>query len=501
MPRPRLPFPAGSLAALATLLLAAPTFAQAPKQAPKEAPKGGPVSFIKDVAPIFKENCFACHDSKKRSGKYDMTSFEKLMAGGSNGEQIVPGKHAQSELVELISAAPNADRRMPPKDKGNPLSKDQAEVVKRWIDQGAKLDPGIDPKADLVRELRVRWTPPPAPAAYKYPTIVNALAFTPDNKQLVVGGHHELTVWNVADAKLLKRIHTRAERAYAMAFLPDGKLAVAGGRPGQEGDVRVFDINAGAGQTKDGVTLLDGVNDPKVMLKQLLDADDSVLCLAVSADGKKLAAGGCDRTVRVWDIAGGVANAKLEQAIENHADWVLGVAFSPDGKHLLTCSRDKTAKVWDLATKESVLTFPDHQNAVFGVAAKPDGKAGFSAGADKQLRMWNATGDGKQIRVLGGHGDEIYKLVAHPKLPLLVTCSADKTVKVWDANSGANTKTLPGMTDFVYAAAISPDGALVAAGAYDGEVKVWKVADGSVLKAWNASPGYTPPVPPAPPKK
>ena len=43
------------------------------------------------------------------------------------------------------------------------------------------------------------------------------------------------------------------------------------------------------------------------------------------------------------------------------------MAFAPDNKHLLTCSRDKTAKVWDLATKESVLTFPDHQNSVNGV--------------------------------------------------------------------------------------------------------------------------------------
>ena len=51
-----------------------------------------------------------------------------------------------------------------------------------------------------------------------------------------------------------------------MAFLPDGKLAVAGGRPGQEGDVRIYDLNA-KGKTEDGVEILDGVND-KVMLKQ-----------------------------------------------------------------------------------------------------------------------------------------------------------------------------------------------------------------------------------------
>src|SRR5204863_3956958 len=140
----------------------------------------------------------------------------------------------------------------------------------------------------------VRWKPPQPPVAYKYPVNVNALGFTPDSKKVLVGGYHELTLWDAATGKIEKRIFTRAERAYGMVFLPDGKLAVAGGRPGQEGDVRVYDIDA-TGKTEDGVEVLDGVNDKKVMLKQLLDAEDSVLCIAASPDGKRLAAGGCDR--------------------------------------------------------------------------------------------------------------------------------------------------------------------------------------------------------------
>ena len=85
--------------------------------------------------------------------------------------------------------------------------------------------------------------------------------------------------------KLEKRIYTRAERAKAMVFLPDGKLAVAGSRPGQEGDVRIYDINGGAPRVENGVAILDGVNDKGVMIAQLLDSDDEVLCLAASADG------------------------------------------------------------------------------------------------------------------------------------------------------------------------------------------------------------------------
>jgi hypothetical protein len=449
------------------------------------AQPAGPVSFINDVAPILKENCFACHDAKKKSGKYDMTSYDKLRAGGANGDPLAPGKPEMSELHSLIVTT--EQRRMPPRDKGEAVPKEKAAIIAQWIKDGAKLDPGLDAKADLVKELRVRWKPPVPPKTYPFAIIVNALAFTPDNKHLVVGGHHELTVWAIATGKLEKRLYTRAERAYGMEFLPDGKLVVAGGRPGQEGDVRVYDLSA-KGKTEDGVEILDGVNDRAVLVKHLFDVEDSVLCLALTPDGKTLAAGGCDRAVRVFDLSEGLDKAKLVQTVENHADWVLGCALSADGKYLLTAGRDKTAKVWDLKAKESVVTFPEHQNIVYGVAVKADGSAGFSVGADRQLRTWKPGGEGKQVKNAGGHGDDVFKIVANPKQPMLATSSADKTVRLWTTELAAG-KVLSGLTDYVYTVAFSPDGELVAGGSYDGTVAVWTVKDGTTAKLFNASPG------------
>jgi hypothetical protein len=466
-------------AAVAYLMM----FAAAPRASAQQP--GKPISFINDVAPVLKENCFACHDSKKKSGKYDMTTFEKLTAGGANGEPISPGKPQSSDFHGLMVST--EQRRMPPRDKGEAVPKEKAAVVAQWIKEGAKIDAGLDPKGDIVKELRVRWKPPVPPKVYAFPTIVNALAFTPDGKQLVVGGHHELTVWVIDTGKLVKRLYTRAERAYGLGFLPDGKLAVAGGRPGQEGDVRIYNL-AAKGKTEDGVEILDGVNDKAVLVKHLFDVEDSVLCLAISPDGKTLVAGGCDRAVRVFDLSEGLDKAKLTQTVENHADWVLGCAVTADGKYLVTAGRDKTAKVWDLKTKESVVTFPEHQNIVYGVAVKADGSAGFSVGADKQLRTWKPSGEGKQVKAAGGHGDDVFKIVAAPKDAMLATSSADKTVRLWDANLTPG-KTLAGLTDYVYAVAFSADGTLVAGGSYDGSVAVWKVSDGSTVKAWNASPG------------
>ncbi len=468
----------GAVLAMLMLLAAQPAQAAAPK---------GPVSFINDVAPILKEKCFGCHGAKNPKGKLDMTHYETFRKGGTKDDPIAPGKPDDSYLMLVLTATDK--KRMPPKESGDPLPKEKIELIERWIQEGAKLDAGLKPESDLLRELRLRWQPPAPPVAYPFPVTVTAVAFTPDNKKLVVSGHHELTVWDVASGKLEKRISTRARRAMAMVFLPDGKLAVAGGRPGEEGDVRIYDLGGGTAKNVNGIAVLDGVHDKAVMVKQLLDADDEVLCLALSADGKKLASGGCDRLVHVWDLSGGYANVKEGPSIENHADWVFGVAFTPDGKRLATASRDKTAKLWDLAAKESILTFPDHQNPVYAVAIKSDGKFGFSVGEDNQLRTWTAAPEGKQVRTSGGHSKVILKLAVHPKEPLLVTCSADQTVRVWNADKGAAVRTLSGHGDYVYALAVSPDGNLIASGAFDGEVRLWKVADGSLVKAFNASPG------------
>src|SRR5215213_8754207 len=118
---------AGVLCAAAYLFFSPQSASAQPKQ----------VSFINDVAPILKENCFTCHDAKKKSGKYDMTTFEKLMAGGAGGESIEPGKPEKSDLHDLIVT--KDDRRMPPKDKGEAVPAEKAAVIAQWIKEGAKI--------------------------------------------------------------------------------------------------------------------------------------------------------------------------------------------------------------------------------------------------------------------------------------------------------------------------------------------------------------------------
>jgi Planctomycete cytochrome C/WD domain, G-beta repeat len=483
------------LIGLALLLLF--LLAQGEREAHAQAVAGGqrPISFINDVAPILKENCFACHDAKKRKGKLDMTTFENFRKGGSHDDPVEAGKPEDSTVVDFLTKPDTG--RMPPKEAGPALPKAKIDVIRQWIKEGAKLDGGVDPKADLFRELRVRWQPPMPPVAYKVPVAVTALSFTPDSRSLVIGGYHELTVWDAFTGKLTKRIWTRAERAYALAYLPDGNLVVAGGRPGQEGDVCIYDLAAKTATSDSGVSQLDGVHDKQVRLSQLLDSEDAVLALALSQDGKKLAAGGCDRLARVWDVSGGAATARLERTIANHADWVCGLAYSHDGKYLLTASRDHSARTWDLAANAAAATFLGHQNIVYGVAYSQDGNIAMSVGEDGVLRYWHATDGaksiGKQIMIgIGGHAKPVFRLAvaSDPLNPLAATCGADGTVKLWNLAVGVATMTLTGLTDYAYALAISPDGTMVAAGSWNGEVIIWKVSNGHVVCTFIAAPGY-----------
>jgi WD40 repeat protein len=188
-------------------------------------------------------------------------------------------------------------------------------------------------------------------------------------------------------------------------------------------------------------------------------------------------------------LAAGATAARLVAVAESHADWVTGVAFVGDGRRLVTASRDKTAKVFDVARNEPALSFPNHQAAVHGVAVRADGTVAYSVGADRTLRLWGADGDGKQMKVAGGHGDEVLRVVCHPHEPVVVTASADKTVRVWK-DDGTAIRTLTGINDVPYALAISPDGRWLAAGCAGGEVVVWSVADGKLVKRFNASPGW-----------
>ena len=196
---------------------------------------------------------------------------------------------------------------------------------------------------------------------------------------------------------------------------------LASGTPGQMGEVKLFNPADGT------------------LVKDLLTTSDAVFGVALSPDGKRLAACSADRSIRVFNMETSVQ----ELLIEDHADWVMDVAWSPDGTKLVSASRDKTSKIFDAVKGESVITFPTHSEVVYGVRFSPDGKQVLSAGRDNRVRVWNPV-DAKQIREMGGWGNEVYRVVVSPD-GRLFACSADKTAREFTLASGAAARTFTGL--------------------------------------------------------
>jgi len=100
----------------------------------------GKVDFEAQIAPILKATCLKCHNPGKKKGKLLLDTKANAMKGGENGACIVPGKPSESSFYKLL-VDPDPDVRMPEKEK--PLPKEQIELIRKWIEQGAPWPDGV----------------------------------------------------------------------------------------------------------------------------------------------------------------------------------------------------------------------------------------------------------------------------------------------------------------------------------------------------------------------
>lgn len=420
------------------------------------------VSFRADIAPILIAKCQACHGEKSAKGNYRLDTYAALMAGSGTDRNVIAGKPVASKFHQLLITK-DADDRMP--QKSDPLSAVQIDLVRRWIEQGAKFD-GTDPKLTLA-ELVPPREHASAPKAYAAAVPVTALTFSPDGKALAASGFREVTVWDAASGQLLRRIGNVAARTYALAWSADGKrLAVGSGIPGELGEARLFEADTGK------------------LLKVLGAHADVVQDVKFSPDGQLLATASADGTIVVYEASTGARR----RVIANHADAVTAVAFSRDGKRLASASLDKSAKVFDVANGTPVSTYIGHEAAVYGVAFG-DAKQVFTAGRDRKIHVWNPD-DGKKAGDIKGFGHEVFKLVATSDS--LFSCSADGTARQHALTDRKEQRTFSSGKDWLYALAVHEATKRVAAGGFDGQVRVWSTADGTLAKSFLAAPDFTP---------
>jgi mono/diheme cytochrome c family protein len=212
----------------------------------------------------------------------------------------------------------------------------------------------------------------------------------------------------------------------------------------------------------------------RITIPQDYPATVPITALEFSRDGSTIAASGYHE-LTFWKTADG----KLERRLTGLAERTYDIAYSPDGKWLATASGDPgvfgMVKLW-LAEPNGggkpVRDLVETQDAVFAIAFSPDSKKVASAGADRTLRVFEVE-TGKLLFQIEDHADWVLGIAFSPDGKRLATASRDKTAKVFDVEKKESLVTFPGHASPVYTVAFTPDGKGVATGGEDNRIRIW----------------------------
>jgi formylglycine-generating enzyme required for sulfatase activity len=105
------------------------------------------VDFPMQVQPLLETTCVSCHCSEKADGGLNIESLEAVMAGGDQGPALVPGRPEESLLYTLTVLEKDDEELMPPATSGGPLPREQTEILRLWIAQGAPWPEGVTLRA------------------------------------------------------------------------------------------------------------------------------------------------------------------------------------------------------------------------------------------------------------------------------------------------------------------------------------------------------------------
>jgi WD40 repeat protein len=219
-----------------------------------------------------------------------------------------------------------------------------------------------------------------------------------------------------------------------------------------------------------------------------------VQSVALSRDGRHLLSGGWDETVRWWDVDTGQELRRLG----GHGQ-VEGVALSPDERRALSGHHDKTVRLWDLDTGQELRRFEGHTYSVGGVAFSADGRRALSGGFDHAVRVWDVE-SGKPLHRLEGHPGMVRAVAFSPDGRLALSGNlqptggynhaSDYDLRLWDVESGQEVRRFRGHTSLVEGVTFSPDGRQALSCGDDGTLRLWEVGTGNELGRFEGNAGW-----------
>ncbi|MFC8763506.1 hypothetical protein ACFUAG_22680 [Streptomyces sp. NPDC057193] len=284
---------------------------------------------------------------------------------------------------------------------------------------------------------------------------------------------------NSGNTPLSKQLQGHTERVSSVAFSPDGRTLATGSG---DATIRLWDTS--------------DPRSPRALGRPLTGHAKAVMAVAFSPDGRTLATAGDDRDrwVRLWDVSEPSDPEPLGRPLTGHDAVISGVAFSPDGHLLASSSGDATVRLWDVSDPADAKLvgkpLKDGPGRLWAVAFSPDGKTIATGADDFKARLWDVS-DPKEPKRRGapltGHTNTVASLAFSPDSRTLATGSGDSTVRLWnvaepDKPTYAN-QLLKGRSAVISSVAFSPDGRILATASADATVQMWSVSDPARPKA------------------
>ncbi|MHA2246987.1 MAG: WD40 domain-containing protein [Candidatus Hodarchaeales archaeon] len=291
---------------------------------------------------------------------------------------------------------------------------------------------------------------------FQQPDGVNGISFSPCGTELITSGFNNVKIWDLINWKSKRNMTDRLFLVEPIDVSPDSRLLAAGGSYLRFWNLTSYEENA----------TLQSNGEP-----------EWVTALAFSPNGKFLASGHNPRPddsptyLKLWDVFTG---EYIPYDLSGHLGSVNSVTFSCDGKFLASGDVDSTIKVWDLSDGSLWKNFTIHQESVNSIAFSPlYGDILASGGSDDTIKLLNITSD--EFITIAEHTNDITSIDFSPDGTLLVSGSLDRSIKLWDLVDGADVISLPAHLNEVKSLAFSRNGTFLASSSYDTTIKIWDV--------------------------